>query len=107
MQGSPYARLLAQPKRFCFDAAIRVLTRAAKKSDLADHARFRTEPGLAYPPADIIAIAPSAEGRPLEVTTAVMGLTGTSGVLPRAYTELVTRTLRSRSAALHDFLDML
>lgn len=107
MQGSPYARLLAEPKRFRFDAAIRVLTRAAKKSDLADHARFRTEPGLAYPPADIVTIAPSAEGRPLEVTAAVMGLTGTSGVLPRTYTELVTSTLRNRSAALHDFLDML
>src|SRR5207237_9794416 len=104
MHGWAYPRLIAQPNPFCSAAAIRVLTRAAKKSDLADHARFRTEPGLAYPPADIIAIAPSAEGRPLEVTTAVMGLTGTSGVLPRAYTELVTRTLRSRSAALQAFL---
>jgi len=53
---SPYARLLAEPKRFCFDAAMRVLTRTAKTADLAETARFRTSPGLAYPPADILAI---------------------------------------------------
>jgi type VI secretion system protein ImpH len=104
---SPYARLLAEPKRFCFDAAIRVLARAAKTADLADAARFRTPPGLAYPPADLVTINPPLGNRPLEVTTAVMGLTGISGVMPRPYTEMLTATLRGRSAALHDFLDML
>jgi type VI secretion system protein ImpH len=104
---SPYARLLAEPKRFHFDAAMRVLARAAKKADLADIARFRTPPGLGYPPGDIVTIDPPAGGRPLEVTTAVMGLTGTSGVLPRAYTDVLTRTLRNRSTALRDFFDML
>src|SRR5437899_2224567 len=103
---SAYARLLAEPQRFRFDAAVRILARVARSSDLADNARFRTVPGLAYPPADVATIAPPAENRPLQVTAAVMGLTGTSGVLPRAYTELLTRTLRNRSAALHDFLDM-
>jgi type VI secretion system protein ImpH len=104
---SPYARLLAEPKRFRFDAAIRVLARAAKKGDLADIARFRTPPGLGYPPADIVAIDSPANSHPLEVTTAVMGLTGTSGVLPRVYTDVLTRTLRNRSTALRDFFDML
>jgi len=104
---SPYARLLTEPKRFRFDAAMRVLARATKAADLADAARFRTPPGLGYPPADIVTIDPPGESRPLEVTTAVMGLTGTSGVLPRAYTEVLTATLRHRSAALHDFFDML
>jgi type VI secretion system protein ImpH len=104
---SPYARLLAEPRRFCFDAAMRVLTRAANTADLADAARFRTPPGLAYAPADLVRIDPPSDGRPVEVTTAVMGLTGISGVMPRPYTEVLTATLRSRSAALHDFLDML
>jgi type VI secretion system protein ImpH len=36
-----------------------------------------------------------------------MGLTGPSGVLPRAYSEIVTQTRRGRSTALHEFLDML
>jgi type VI secretion system protein ImpH len=104
---SAYQRLLAEPRRFRFDAAVRILARAAGAGDLTDHARFRTIPGLAYPPADITAIGAPANGGPIEVTAAVMGLTGTSGVLPRPYTELVTRTLRNRSAALHDFFDML
>ena len=104
---SAYARLLAEPKRFRFDAAARVLARASKKSDLAEHVRFRTMPGLAYPSADIVAVEPPAENYRLQVTTPVMGLTGSAGVLPRPYTDLLTRTLRNRSAALHDFLDML
>ena len=44
---------------------------------------------------------------PPEVTVGLMGLTGPSGVLPRYYSEVVTQTLRSRSTALRDFLDML
>lgn len=104
---SPYARLLAEPKRFCFDAATRILARVANTAHLADAARFRTPPGLAYPPADLVTIDSPSDSRPLEVTTAVMGLTGISGVLPRPYTDVLTATLRSRSAALHDFLDML
>jgi type VI secretion system protein ImpH len=104
---SPYARLLAEPKRFRFDAAMRVLAHLARTADLADLARFRSPPGLGYPPADIVTIDPAVDGRPFEVTTAVMGLTGTSGVLPRAYTDVLTKTLRNRSTALHDFFDML
>jgi type VI secretion system protein ImpH len=86
---------------------MRILARSAKTTDLADAARFRTPPGLAYPPADILTIEQSVENRPHDVTTTVMGLTGISGVLPRVYTDVLTTTLRNRSAALHDFLDML
>jgi type VI secretion system protein ImpH len=104
---SAYGRLFAEPKGFRFDAAMRVLTRATKKTDVAELVRFRSVPGLAYPPADILAIDPRADSRPPEVITAVMGLIGAGGVLPRPYTEVLTQTLRNRSAALHDFLDLL
>jgi type VI secretion system protein ImpH len=104
---SSYARLLAEPRRFRFDAAMRVLAHAAKTSDPADAARFRTAPGLAYPPADILAITPAADGRPPQVVAGVIGLTGVAGVLPRPYTEFLTATLRRRSSVLHDFVDML
>jgi type VI secretion system protein ImpH len=106
-QRSAYARLFAEPRRFRFDAAVRVLTRAAKKTDIAELARFRSVPGLAYPSADIVAINPPADNHPAQVSAAVMGLTGAAGVLPRPYTEVLTRSLRNRSAALHDFLDLL
>ena len=42
-----------------------------------------------------------------EVTVGLIGLTGPSGVLPRYYSEVVTQTLRARSTALRDFLDLL
>ena len=101
---SVLATLRATPRRFRFDAVVRVLMRAAKTEDPADAARFRTPPGLVYPPADVLRI--QGEQRP-DVTLGLMGLTGPSGVLPRHYTEFVTQTLRGRSTALHDFLDML
>ena len=68
--------------------------------------RFRTPAGLVYPPADVLEVRPQADAPP-EVTVGLMGLTGPSGVLPRYYSEIVTQTLRGRSAALHDFLDLL
>ncbi len=104
---SSLARLFAAPRRFRFDAAVRVLTYMAKTGDPAEAARFRTPPGLAYPPADILSIAPAADNQPPQVATGLIGLTGVAGVLPRPYTEFLTATLRRRSPVLHDFVDML
>jgi type VI secretion system protein ImpH len=102
---SVYARLLAEPRRFRFDAAARILSRIARTSDLTQAVRFRTPPGLAYPAAEVSAVDQAPHQRPFPVTTPVMGLTGAAGVLPRPYTEMLTQTLRRHSAALHDFLD--
>jgi len=104
---SAYARLFAEPQRFRFDAAVRVLTRAARTADPAEAARFRTAPGFGYPAAEVTALEPAKDSRAPELTTGVIGLTGAAGVLPRMYTEVLTTTLRNRSHALHDFLDML
>jgi type VI secretion system protein ImpH len=41
------------------------------------------------------------------MTTTVMGLVGPSGVLPGLYNEALSASVRDRSRALHDFLDML
>ncbi len=101
---SVFTTLRETPRKFRFDAAVRILTRVYKTEDPANAARFRTPPGLVYPPADVLRI--DGEGRP-DVTLGLMGLTGPAGVLPRHYTEFVTQTLRGRSTALHDFLDML
>ena len=97
---SAYARLMAEPRRFGFDAALRVLTRAARCPDPAEAARFRSPPGLAFPPSDIASVAPPESGQPTQVVVSLMGLTGPSGVLPRHYTEALSR-------ALADFLDVL
>lgn len=102
---SVLAELVASPRRFRFDAAVRVLTRARRTEDPAEATRFRTPVGLVFPPADVPAV--DARGPRPEVTVGMMGLTGPSGVLPRSYSDVVTQTRRGRSAALHDFLDML
>jgi type VI secretion system protein ImpH len=104
---SAYARLFAEPQRFRFDAAVRVLTRAARSADPIEAARFRTAPGLGYPAAEVAMLEPAKDGHTPELTSTVIGLTGPAGVLPRLYTEALTTTLRNRSHALHDFLDML
>jgi type VI secretion system protein ImpH len=103
---SVLAKLGAEPRRFRFDAAIRVLTRARRVQDPADAVRFHSPVGLLYPPSDVLDVRQQADALP-EVTVGLIGLTGPSGVLPRYYTELVTQTLRSRSTALRDFLDLL
>jgi type VI secretion system protein ImpH len=103
---SVLGRLGAEPRRFRFDAAVRVLTRARREQDPANAARFHSPAGLVYPSSDILDVRQRADAFP-EVTVGLMGLTGPSGVLPRYYSEVVTQTLRSRSTALRDFLDLL
>ncbi len=100
------ARLKAEPARFGFDAAVRVLLHAARTADPAAAARFRSLPGLAFPAAEVAALRP-AHGRPPDLAVTAMALTGASGVLPRFYSEVETATLRNGSHALHEFLDML
>jgi type VI secretion system protein ImpH len=104
---SPLDRLAGEPRHFGFDAAVRLLLHAARTPDPADVVRFRSAPGLAYPPADVLSIAQGDASLPPKLTVTVMGLTGASGVLPRGYTEVLNATLRTRSRALHDFVDVL
>src|SRR5439155_24925524 len=104
---SAYARLFAEPRRFGFDAAVRILARTARTADPSEAARFRSAPGLSYPAAEVTALEPPKDSGAPVLTTPVIGLTGAAGVLPRLYTEVLTTTLRNLSHALHDFLDML
>ncbi len=105
--GSPRERLAAAPQRFVFDAAIRILSRAAGGRDPAEIVRFRSLSALAYPPADVLRIGPADGGQKPEMVVSVMGLLGPTGVLPRHYSETATAADRSRSPALHHFVDLL
>lgn len=104
---SAQAALIEEPRRFRFDAAIRILSRTSRTADPAEAALFRSVPGLAYPAAEVVAVDAPANGHAPELVTPAIGLTGAAGVLPRMYTEVLTQTLRGRSRALHQFLDML
>jgi type VI secretion system protein ImpH len=107
MLAAALARLLAEPWRFGFDAAVRLLMRTRRQANPADAARFRTQPGMAYPPADITRVTAEEGGRAPELTVTMGGLTGPSGVLPRYYSEQVVQQVRGRADGLHTFLDML
>jgi len=101
---SPLEALAQTPRRFGFDAAVRVLTLARRTGDPAEVAHFRTPPGLTFPPADVLEYR--GTGKP-DITVGMIGLTGPSGVLPRHYTDAVVQALRNRSSSLHAFLDIL
>ena len=102
---SALARLLREPRRFAFDAMVRVLMSARRTDEPTAAIRFRTPPGLAFPAADVQDVRDG--GHRADAIIGLMGLTGPSGVLPRYYSELVSQTLRGGSTALHQFLDML
>lgn len=80
---------------------------AAGTPDPAQAARFRSLPGLGFPGADISGVQEDSAGGPPRLITPIMGLTGAAGVLPRYYTEVLGQTLRDRSRAMHDFIDLL
>lgn len=126
--------LFAEPERFGFFQAVRILEWAGRRE--ADdpraegrHAvgengeprqeavRFRALVGLTFPPSEVIALdAPPIDPDedpmtrkppgPPALTMGFMGMTGPMGVLPQHYTELLLRDLRNRSTALRDFLDL-
>ncbi len=98
-------RLLRQPRRFGFDAAVMVLMQAARRRDPGRAVRFHAQVGLGFPAADVLAVQDRADGYHATVTP--IGLTGPSGVLPRPYSELVVAEQRRRSPALAAFLDVL
>lgn len=102
-------RLIAQPGRFSFFQAVRLLYGSNGFDGRGNGARpgpvrFITPASLAFPPSELDSISVS-DGH-TRVCVNFMGLTGPSGILPRSYTEtLIARKLdRDRSA--QDFLDI-
>jgi type VI secretion system protein ImpH len=102
-------RLLRQPQRFSFDAAMMVLMRASGRRDPGQAVRFHVPAGLGFPSADVLSVrrrsTRSVDG--FDATVTPIGLTGPSGVLPRPYSEQVATEQRKRSPALAAFLDVL
>jgi len=66
---------------------------------------FRVNNALGFPASQIQEIEWS-ENRPPQMKVNFMGLTGPSGVLPYAYTELILERLRAKDGSLQDFLDI-
>lgn len=107
--------LYAEPYRFSFFQAVRLLERLAPERRPVGRtakpgrevARFHAHASLAFPPSEIQGlIAPPEGAGPPDMTVAFLGLFGPSGVLPTVYTELVIDRLRKGDRTLAAFLDL-
>lgn len=111
-------RLFAEPRRFSFFQAVRLLERQARNRKAGqrrpvggDHdpreqvVRFSAAVNLAFPANEVETLRAAAAGRPA-LAIGFLGLTGPSGVLPEAYSEIVRQTIRDRNFALRDFFDI-
>jgi type VI secretion system protein ImpH len=87
------ARLLAEPQRFDFVQAVRLLLLALgergipESRALARHLRFTNSLALGFPPSQIEAAAPEPDG--YRLTPSFMGLLGAHGALPLHVTERI------------------
>lgn len=99
------ARLRAEPRRFTFDAAVRILTFFRRQPDPAEAAHFTAVAGASFPGAEVTAVQDAAGTT--RVTVGLIGLTGPMGVLPRHYSDAVVLDQRSRAFSLTHFLDLI
>lgn len=99
--------LQSAPYSFNFFQAIRLLEKNQLTKDVLDNKteiHFKANHGLSFNGADITHI--ECNGNIWNVDVALMGLTGSQGVLPYHFSELITAELRARSTALKDFTDI-
>ena len=101
------ARLEAQPQRFTFDAAVRILTFFRRQADPAEAAHFTSAAGSSFLPAEVSEVKIEDGSRRAHMTTGIVSLTGPVGVLPRQYSDAILADRRSRSFSLTAFLDLI
>jgi type VI secretion system protein ImpH len=106
------ARLLAEPQRFEFVQAVRLLLLALdergipERRALARHLRFTNSLALAFPPSQVEAAAREFDG--FRLTPSFMGLLGAHGALPLHVTERILALPQDgpEAQAARAFLDM-
>jgi type VI secretion system protein ImpH len=107
--------LFAEPYRFDFFQAVRLLERLApgrvpvgrEGPPGREVVRFRADPTLAFPASAIRRLdRPDDPDAPPAMTVASLGLTGPLGVLPYVYTELLLERRRQGDRTLSAFFDL-
>lgn len=104
---TPLARLLAQPRRFTFDAAVRLLSFHRRRADPAEAAHFTAAAGSSFPGAEVLEVEIDPRKGEVRATVGLIGLTGPVAVLPRHYSDAVVVDQRTRSYSLTHFLDVI
>lgn len=67
---------------------------------------IRSAVPLGFAAAEVTALRRPRGGGPVEMTQTVVGLTGPSGVLPHAFSEMVHISVRDRNRGLREFFDL-
>jgi type VI secretion system protein ImpH len=107
--------LYAEPYRFDFFQAVRILERLNKGAVSPGQAsepekeavRFRSRVGLDFPASEIQEISPpAAPGEPAGMTVNLLGVAGAFGPLTHADTELLMERIRAKDYTMRDFLDI-
>ena len=104
--------LFAQPRRFDFFQAVRLLELSARGPDPAavvetgDVVRFRASYDLSFPPSEIRELAWAGPGKLPEMTVSFLGAGGIDGPLPTSFTDAILERLRRKDRATADFLDI-
>jgi type VI secretion system protein ImpH len=105
---SPLEHLQRKPSRFSFRAATRLLWLAGRREDPGAVIRFVADISLAQPGAEVSAVEPiTAQRKRARLQTAMIGLIGPSGTMPRWYTEQIALSVRNRAPAVAQFFDLL
>ncbi len=119
-------KLIKKPSEFSFIQAVRLLERfaffsSAKDAKLARHpvarftppgsevVRFHSKQSLAFPAAEISSVTvdiSNSNQRQSQMLVNFMGLTGSNGILPYHYTELVLRRMKVKDKSMLHFLDL-
>jgi type VI secretion system protein ImpH len=112
---SPAAKLAAEPGRFDFFQAIRVLERLAAgegRSALGsdtdpdrEAVRLGVQPALRFAVGPVAKMTPDPDGPP-GLWATFGGLTGPDGILPQHYTALVLARQRLKDTTLREWLDL-
>ena len=105
--------LAAEPFRFRFFQAVRLLARIMADrqppgrftNPAAEVLRFGANPSVEFPASEIQALELKETG-PSPMTVNFMGLTGPTGVMPIAYSELALERLRAGDSAMRAFFDL-
>ncbi|MBZ5584620.1 MAG: type VI secretion system baseplate subunit TssG [Acidobacteriia bacterium] len=105
--------LTSEPYRFDFFQAVRLVARMLPGRQVVGRfsnpgeecLRFGANPSTAFPASQVQSLEP-ADSQPMFMRVNFMGLTGPTGVLPLAYSELVLERIRARDYALRDFYDL-
>lgn len=111
-------RLLAEPHRYQFFQAVRVLARQVQLTEklsgdrvVGERIRFGSSLSLAFPPSEVEALhehdADGVKPGRYRMVPAFMGMLGPGGAMPRYYTEaLAERQMMHRDPTAHAFVDL-